>query len=147
MSKMVEPMSPTGKVVFRVIDANTDQVIKTIKKTNLVVRQGRQNISRLLGGDAAGYAITQFAVGTSATNPTMDDTVIPTVLTKAVEGVAYPGNDVQFTIVLETAEANDNDIAEWALINSNGDLVARVTPAVIVKTNSIRVEATWTIQF
>ena len=146
MNELKTKVGPTGKLRVVCRDAQGN-ALRVIEENNLVVNTGRQNFSRLLGGDAAGYAVTQFSVGTDGTPPALTDTAITGAFDKAVEAIAYPGNDVQFSLVLETSEANGTDIREWGLKNSNGDLVARVTPAVIQKTNAIRVEATWTIQF
>lgn len=118
-----------------------------IHENNLVVTLGKTNIAKLMGGDAAGKAITQIAVGTSNAATNVTDNVITGAFTKALSAVAYPDpQSVTFSFDIGTAEANGITISEFGLLNADNVLMARkVRDAQILKDVTIRLVGTWTI--
>jgi hypothetical protein len=139
---MINNLKIKGRVKITVKDLDGDSYIT--ERDNLVVNAGLDNIAELLTG--AGYAITDIEFGTSATAATATDTTITGAFSKVIDSdsVSSPGKAV-FLASLTTAENNGMTIREIGLIDSNGDLFARIVIPAIVKTNLITVSVEWTI--
>lgn len=142
---MNDKIIATGAVNIQVFE--NDVLIKNIQENNLVVTLGKTNIAKLMGGDAAGKAITKIAVGTSNTIAAVGDSVITGMFSKALSGVTYPdAQSVQFAFDISNDEANGMTIREFGLLNTDNVLCARkVRDTEIVKTNAIRLVGTWKI--
>lgn len=135
-----------GEVNIKVFEG--EKLIDHIHEKNLVVTLGKTNIAKLLGGDAAGKAITQVAVGENGIAPAVGDVgPLMTQFAKAIDTVSYPSaNQVQFDFDIDNSEANGLTIREFGLLNVDGVLFARKNrSADIVKTIAIRLVGTWTI--
>jgi hypothetical protein len=136
-----------GRFYMEVIDIASGEVIDRFDGKNLVVNSGILNVCHLLGGDASGHALTTIKVGTSPTAPALTDTTITGAFSKAIDSVAYVGNNiVQFIYSIDGTEANGITIQEAGLFNSAGVLFARKTRSAIVKTSAIALQGVWEIQ-
>lgn len=123
------------------------KLIDRIQENNLVVTLGKTNVAKLLGGDAAGKAISQIAVGDNGVDPADADNAISNQFAKNLTSVSYPdAQSVLFNFDIDNTEANGLTIREFGLLNVDGVLCARkVRNAAIVKTNAIRLVGTWKI--
>lgn len=136
----------TGDFALQVIDVATGEVKEYYEDKNLVVTLGRQNIAKLLGGDAAGKPISLLGVGSNGTAPVLTDTALTDAFTKSISGVAYPAvNSVRYSWSLEAGDANGITIREFALLNADNVLIARKVRAEIVKSSAVRLVGAWTI--
>jgi hypothetical protein len=149
MNYLVDLIRATGGVAMQVIDVASGLVVDEWVEANLVVTSGKTNIAKLLGGDTAGKAITQVAVGTDGTAPTVADTSLANEFKKAIASVSYPtATSVQFNFTIESSEANGTGtlpIQEFALYDVNNNMFARKVRAQINKTSAIRLVGTWII--
>lgn len=142
---MNEVLHGTGMFHVDVIDAGGN-IIETYEEKNLVVTLGKTNITKLLGGDAAGKKISKIAIGTSNTAPAITDTALTGMFSKDIAGVTYPdGNSVLFSWTLETTEGNGITIREFGLLNDSGVLCARKVRTDIVKTSAVKLVGSWKI--
>jgi hypothetical protein len=123
------------------------KLIGRIQENNLVVTLGKTNIAKLLGGAAAGKAITQIGVGDNGVAPNIADNALSNQFSKAITSVSYPdGQSVLFNFEILNAEANGLTIREFGLLNVDGVLCARkIRNEDIIKTNAIRLVGTWKI--
>lgn len=136
-----------GRFYMRAIDIATGNVIDCFEGKNLVVNSGMLNVCHLLGGDATGHNLTTIKVGTNPAAPALTDTAITGAFSKAIDSVAYVGNNiVQFIYSIAGTEANGITIQEAGLFNSAGVMFARKTRSSIVKTSAIALEGVWEIQ-
>lgn len=138
-----------GRFYMEKIDANSGAVLERYEDSNLVVNVGRDNLAFLLGGDAAGKKISDFAAGSNGADPLVTDTGIVDAFTKLITSVTYPATgQVSFNWSIEASEANGLDIREFGLLlETTGDLFARKTRSVIAKDNTFRLEGVWTLIF
>lgn len=136
-----------GRFYMEVIDVKTGKVIENYEGKNLVVDLGKLNVCQLLGGDTDGKKLSKISVGTNSTPPAAGDTTITGAFTKAIESVAYVGNNiVQFNYSIDGTEANGITIQEAGLLNDAGVLFARKQREPIVKTSAIALRGVWEIQ-
>jgi len=142
---MQETIKAKGAVDIQIFE--NGELIDRIQDNNLVVTLGKTNIALLLGGNAAGKAITKIAVGSSSNTPAVGDNTITNAFIKALSAVTYPdAQSVQFGFDIDNADANGLTIREFGLLNADNVLCARkVRNAEIAKTNVIRLVGTWTI--
>jgi hypothetical protein len=136
----------SGDFVLQVLDLHGNE-IERFQENNLVVTLGRTNICKLLGGDTAGRAITQIAVGSNGATPDLANTVLTDHFNKDITSVAYPSvNQVRFSWSLEAAEGNGISILEFGLLNEDDILCARkVRSEPIVKSSAVRLVGSWTL--
>ena len=134
-----------GEVSVTVYDNN--KPVARFEEKNLVVTLGKTNIAKLLGGDAAGHAITKIGVGTGSVAPTVGDSSLTAAFTKLLDSVSYPdANSVLFHFDIGNADANGLNIVEFGLFNDADILFARkVRSEIITKTSAIRLVGTWKI--
>lgn len=134
-----------GSVDIQVFE--NDILIERMQDDNLVVTLGKTNITKLLGGDSAGKAITKIAVGTNGTAPVVGNTTITGMFSKSLEGATYPdAQSVLFNFDIDNAEANGITIREFGLLNTDNVVFARkVRDTEIIKTSAIRLVGTWKI--
>lgn len=129
------------------IDAVTGKVIDELTDDNLVVTLGKTNLCKLMGGNVAGEAITQIAVGEGTAAPDVSDTgPLTNQFKKAVSAVTYPdANSVLFAWELTTSEGNGLAITEFGLMNVSDILCARKVRSAINKTNAFSIVGSWKI--
>lgn len=147
---MKENAAPVGTFHLKVIEDKTGKVLEEYTERNLIVTNGKQALSKLIGGGDPGYdkRVTQISFGTDGTAPEAGDTGITAPFTKNIGSVTYPDNtSVVFNWSLATSEANGKAIQEFGLLCIDNTLFARRTRAVINKTSDLRLEGTWKIQF
>ncbi|MCG2614910.1 hypothetical protein LZZ85_11480 [Terrimonas sp. NA20] len=134
-----------GEVDIRLYQGETE--VNRVYEPNLVVDLGKTNVAKLLGGDAAGKAVTKFGVGTNAVSAAVGDVGLTGMFSKSIDSVSYPDSrSVMFHFDLDNGEANGISIREFGLLNDSNVLFARkVREAAIVKTNLIRLVGTWKI--
>lgn len=136
-----------GTFDMRVIDRAGNEVERFVEN-NMVVLIGKTNLTKLLGGDAAGKAVTQVAVGTNGVSPALSDTNITSAFLKAIDSVSYPDtSSVQFHFTIGYTEANGMTIREAGLILADNTLFARKTRADFAKTSANQLTGVWTIKF
>lgn len=142
---MNEVLNGTGMFHVDVIDS-AGNVIEVYEEKNLVVTLGKTNVTKLLGGDAAGKKISKIAIGTSNTAPAITDTTLTGMFSKNITSVSYPdSNSVLFSWTLETTEGNGITIREFGLLNDDGVLCARKVRTDIVKTSAVKLVGSWKI--
>jgi len=139
-----EGIKTTGSFSLQVIDTASGACIEKFEENNLVVTLGHTNIAKLLGGNAAGKAITKIAVGTNGTAPAIGNTGLTGMFSKALSTVTYPeANSIQFGWTILDSEANGMTILEFGLLNSDNVLFARKVRSAIVKTSAVSLVGTW----
>lgn len=135
-----------GDFCLQIIDKKTGECLEIFEEKNLVVTLGHTNIAKLLGGDAAGKAITKIAVGTSGAAPTLGNTSLTGMFSKALNWHTYPtANSIRFEWTILDSEANGITIREFGLLNSDNVLFARKVRSEIVKTDAVSLLGSWTI--
>jgi hypothetical protein len=137
----------TGNFYMEAICVKTGKVLDRFEGNNLVVNSGLLNVTKLLGGDAGGLKLTHISVGTNGAAPALTDGSITGAFSKAIDSVAYVGNNiVQFNYSIAASEANGMTIQEAGLFNDAGVLFARKQRSAIVKTSAVALQGVWTIQ-
>lgn len=141
-----ELLEAKGIFNLAVIEVATGKILHLFEENNLVVTLGHTNIAKLLGGNVAGKAITDIALGTNGAVPALTDNAITGMFNKPVTGVTYPeANSVRYSWAVEDTEANGMTIKEFGLLNGDGVLCARKVRTDIVKTSAVRLVGTWKI--
>ena len=136
-----------GTFQMNVID-NSGRIIETFIEKNMVVLNGKKNLTKLLGGSAAGKKVTQISVGTNGTAASLADTNITSAFTKNIDSVSYPDDSsVQFAFTIDNSEANGMTIREAGLILEDNTLFARKVRADFAKTSANKLQGLWTIKF
>lgn len=143
---MREEIIAKGSVQLLIWDVQTGKLLEQWKGHNLVVNLGKNNVARLIGGDAAGMAVTKIAVGEGTATPAVTDAALTNAFTKNIDAVTYPSaNSVQFSFSLGSADANGLSITELGLVTAGGNLFSRKTRTAITKTSAVIVTGLWTI--
>lgn len=145
MNSNTTPQTHLGLVGKLQLTITRDGVPEIWEGHNLIVDTGYVGLSQQLGVGGTDKVITQISAGTNGSTPIPADTAITAAFTKAVSGVTYPGNDVQFSFVIEESEGNGNTYREFGLLFSDNVLFSRLVRAPIIKDNTVRIEGTWTI--
>lgn len=145
MQHTKDTITASGSVDIRIFENGI--LIDRIMDSNLVVTLGKTNIAKLLGGAAAGKAITKIAVGESGENVHVSNTALTNQFSKSVDSVSYPDTlSVMFHFDIDNAEGNGRTIREFGLLNADNVLCARKTrDSEIIKTSAIRLVGTWKI--
>jgi len=137
-----------GEVVFDIIDAKTGEVIEHYEDKNLVVNNGRQIVTQLLGQALASKKLSQISFGTNGTQPVGTNTAITGAFTKNLGAVTYPTvSSVRFAWSLGSAEGNGLAIRELGIRSVDGTLFARKVREVINKNADIILNGYWQISF
>jgi hypothetical protein len=143
----MEAIKVKGSFCMQVLNAD-GTVKEEYLENNLVVTIGKTNLTKLLGGDTAGKAVTKIAVGTNGVAPALTDTNITSAYTKAIDSVEYPdATSVKFNFHFGTTEANGMTIREAGLILDDNSLFARKVRTDYVKTSANPLSGYWIIQF
>jgi hypothetical protein len=140
----------TGRVnvLIDVLNADTGQIIATQEHHNLVVDDGLNLLRDFLDG-ATVAGLSHFALGTGTAAVLAADTALDTeVFRDTFAGTTTASKTLTISYFLNSGDANGNTLSEAGLFNdpTAGTMFARVllSPA-IVKTSSIAVTFTWTI--
>jgi len=137
-----------GEVVFDIIDAKTGAIIEHYEDRNLVVNNGRQIVTQLLGAATSTKKLSKIAFGTNGTAPVGGNTAITGAFTKNLGAVSYPTvSSVRFDWTLGAAEGNGIAIRELGLLATDGTLFARKVREVINKNSDIILNGYWQISF
>ena len=138
-----------GDVKVWLVDATGARTL-AFEKKNLIVRNGKTIMAKLLGGDAS-YKnlehISTIAFGTSSTAATDTQTnLIAQQFSKAAT-VDYPAyNQVRFSATMDAAEGGSYTYQELGLKSAaTGILFSRIVIAAITKSTSYKIQVEWTI--
>lgn len=133
--------------VFKIVEGRKIRV-DGFNDDNLIVMSGKQLMTFLLAGEPGNHTITKFGVGENTTEPAEGD-VAPLLnqFDKDLDSYQFlADNIVQFTLSVDTGEANGLDIAEFGLLSTDGQLFARkLRLPPIPKDSDIIIEGDWTI--
>jgi hypothetical protein len=136
----------TGKLELKIYD--NGQLIESFEEKNLVVYNGSVCMAKLLSGVTTNAYPTKIGIGTNGNDPVVGDTTLVSGFTKALACSSFPfPNKCQFTFSILESEAVGKQVREFALLTANNTMFARRNRVVIEKTNTIRLEGTWTITF
>lgn len=148
---LYESVSMRGDVKVWLVDVSTgDRQLHA--KQNLIVRNGKTIMAKLLGGDAA-YKniehISKVAFGTSATAAVDTQTALVSEQFVKAATVDYPAfNQVRFSSTMEAAEGGSNIYQELGLKTAGGNLLfSRIVIAAITKSSAYKIQVEWTISF
>lgn len=116
---------------------------------NLIVDQGRTNVTRLLGGDGANLQIAQIGFGTNGAVAVPGNTSLTGAYIKAIDAHSYPSaTSVLFNFSLGTAEANGMAIFEFGLFTASGLLHARkIRAGSLAKASDLSLSGTWQLLY
>ncbi|MDA8212154.1 MAG: hypothetical protein M0021_09795 [Clostridia bacterium] len=135
-------------VTIEIHDAETGKLLRQEKRHNLITLVYRNLIRDIMNGTPATGTISHFAVGTSNTAPTANDTALGAEAFRDVVTKRTPDSGkLTIQYYLGSTSANGNTLQEAGLWNagSGGTLAARVIFQPIIKTTSITATFTWDI--
>ena len=96
------------------------------EEKNLIVNGAREQMARLVAGDAAGRSITRIAFGEDGTAPRAADATLTNPFTKNISGFSFPQmGSVLFNWDLTVNEANGKAILEFGLVTADETLFSR----------------------
>lgn len=138
----------TANVTIEKRNAHTGKVREVIRRHNLVVNAGLNQLRDALAGDSVTFP-THLAVGTGTTDETAADTTLGTEVfrdTLTSKAKTATGKTT-YKYFLASGSANGNDISEAGLFNaaSAGTMFARATFPADVKTSAEAWTFSWTI--
>ena len=142
-------MKESSKIngVFQIKCVNKSGRILWAKETkNLIVNDGRESMATALSG-GSNSPIESIAVGTNGAAAELENDVITNPFSKAFESISLVGKSVVCSYIIDFAEANEKDIREFGILLESADLFARVAVPLIQKTDALKLEGTWTINF
>ena len=127
------------------------ELIEAFEDENLIVNLAREQMARLIAGDAGmdNRVIKQISFGVNGADADFGDTDITNPFTKNLNGFEFPSpGQVRFGWGLSVTEANGKAVREFGLLTADGKLFARrVRASAINKEPDISLEGTWTIVF
>lgn len=145
---MKELLNIKGVFFMQIICAHTGKVLETYEDRNLVVNNGREIVTKLLGAGTTTKKLSKIAFGTNGTAPTGADNAITGAFTKNLGAVTYPTiSSVKFDWTLGASEGNGINIVEFGILSSDDTLFARKVRALIAKNSDIILNGNWTISF
>lgn len=159
MSNFNDALKVRGTFFLKVVRVTTDNsdpenpvVVETVLDEyfdpNLVVNGGRQALAKMAGENAADKQVSKIQFGTNGADPVVSDDEITDAFELDLTGTTYPTTtSVAFSFALGIEENNGTDIREFGLVCADGTLFARKVRAAISKTDEIRLEGVWTINF
>jgi hypothetical protein len=125
------------------------RVIRAWEQPNLVTTSGKNLIRDVMGMGVQG--LTHFAIGTSATAPTLADVALGAQVYRDTLTARTPGaTQLICSYYLPTTQGNGSTIREVGLFNAatGPTMYARaVLTSPVVKTASITVIFTWTLSW
>lgn len=123
-------------------------LIGEFDELNLIVAGAKNQLARMIGGDAANRNIVNIGFGIGASPAAPGNTALTSAYTKAVTSIDYPAaGQVRFNWSLSTSEANGKEITEFGLICADGTLFSRKVRAPIQKESDLSLSGSWTIIF
>lgn len=137
-----------GHFLLDILRARDGALIERFEHENLIVNGAKDQLARLVAGDAANRHITHigFGVGTSAAAPT--NAGLTSAFWKPVANVSYPATgQVAFAWTLGAGEANGMAITEFGLRTAGGVLFARKVRNPIHKSDDLTLSGVWTLIF
>ncbi|HQS59619.1 MAG TPA: hypothetical protein PKZ37_14670 [Gallionellaceae bacterium] len=123
--------------------------IEHFSEPQLIVDQGRSNVTRLLGGDVANLHIAQIGFGTNGAAALPGNTALTGAFVKSIDGHSYPSaTSVLFNFSLAAGEANGLSIIEFGLLTASGLLHARkVRGGAFLKEADLSLSGTWQLLY
>lgn len=135
-----------GNFTLEIYEVGTGKIIDHYADKNLVLTLGHGNLAKLLGGHASGHAVTKIGMGTNGTAPTLADTALTGLFSKAIDTISYPdSNSIKFEYEILPEEANGMTIMEFGLLTSTDVLFARKVRSAIIKTDAVGYRGSWKI--
>lgn len=145
---MKDNLNIKGLFFLQVICAHTGNILETYQDNNLVVNNGRETVTKLLGAGTTTKKLSKIAFGTNGTAPAGADNTITGAFTKSLGAVSYPTiSSVKFDWTLGASEGNGINIVEFGILSDDDTLFARKVRAVIAKNSDIILNGNWTISF
>lgn len=140
----------TGILLVEVADVKTGEILARFTSKNLVVTAGRNQLrDRLYSASPA--AISYFALGTNATAVVAADTTLGTEVGRYLfTSTSVSVGQLTVKYYLNSATLNGNTLREAGIFNAAGagTMYCRtVLSTPIVKTASVAVTFTWTLNF
>jgi hypothetical protein len=161
----METLSFKGEFTIRVRDAQTGEILREIKKSNLVCVGARESVLKLISQQTTpdDYVLTKlWAIysGTGTTPPTTTDTALETVAFKKACDQPFTVNLsagwVEMQMTMESGEGNGNIYTEMGLFSrgNNDDptiaagalMYSRQIHGAVEKSSSMSIEYTWRFQ-
>lgn len=137
---------PTGTLYIRAYDQYGVELWQTTEK-NLIVTTGYDAAAQALAG-TEGAKITQIAVGTNETAPTINDIQITDPVYLDVKSIEYPKPaTARFNFSVGYNDAVGMTIREFGLFTADGRLFSRKVREPIEKTRFMSLVVAWEITF
>lgn len=145
--KASDNINITG-ILSIVVSDREGKIISSFKEHNMIVNGGYISAAKAMAG-VADAIISQVAVGTSPTQPTVDDTMITDAVAVNIDTIEYPKpGTVRFGFTFDYNTANGLSIVEFGLLTRDGTLFSRkVRSAAIEKTEYMTITGIWDINF
>ncbi|MDR0375250.1 MAG: hypothetical protein LBH85_05945 [Treponema sp.] len=126
-----------------------DGRVEACEGENLIVDAARDQMARLVAGDAEERRVAAIAFGTDGSAPEVADTEIAEPFIKTVSGVDYPApGQARFNWNVAETEMNGKAVMEFGLLCEDGTLFARrVRQTPLNKDSDFSLEGDWTIIF
>lgn len=145
---MKESLKFKGVFYLEIVCAHTGKILESYQDNNLVVNNGRETVTKLLGAGTTTKKLSKIAFGTNGTAPAGSDSAITGAFTKSLGTVSYPTiSSVKFDWTLGASEGNGINIVEFGILSSDDTLFARKVRALIIKNSDIILNGNWTISF
>lgn len=135
----------SGHLRIRAVDRATGRTLRVVDGPNLIVNGGVNAMP-----EAFRAVITHVAVGTDSTSPLPTDVLpLEDQVLVAVDSSSLPAaNQVRWTFVVPSDQANGLVIHEFGLVTAGGVLAARKTYNTgFPKTAEIELHGEWTVTF
>jgi len=145
----ISDLAQAHRGIFTLDIYRKGKLIEHFVDDNLIVDQGRTNVTRLLGGDSANLQIAQIGFGTSNAVAAPGNTALTSAFVKAIDSHSYPSaTSVLFKFSLGTGEANGKAIYEFGLLTASGLLHARkVRGGALMKESDLSLAGTWQLLY
>jgi hypothetical protein len=130
-----------GRIEFKIINANTGELISEFTEHNIITDVGYRAAAQALAGVTNSH-INRIIIGQNTVPPAASDTSIGgTTLTLHFTNVEYPDNfSIRFNFMINANTGNGMNMAEFGLLTADGRLFSRlVRPQIIEKTDQIEV--------
>ena len=150
---MEEQFKIITNVKIEVLDVDSNKLLQTIEKHNLVTTLGKNLVRDMLGMASGITGLNYIAMGTDDTAAAITDTTLGDEEHRDVyTDTLYDTAKVTFKYYLDSSTANGVTLSEAGLFGDNasatpdsGTLFARVVHTDIVKTSSVAVTYSWDI--
>jgi hypothetical protein len=138
-----------GSLTITEKDAKTGKVLSSETLENMVVNNGREQLTHLVAGDGALRYVNRMQYGTGSLAVTNTQTQLQQPITplKTVTPTYPTDYQTMFTAILGSADANGFSITEAALVAADGVMVARRVFAAKNKLADKILTFDWTLSF